>query len=111
MSLWRNRLITPGRAIAWLISLALGIGWAALLASLPEGYSPVAVLFLELGGIFGFVFGLLIALGMLVRFLSLFGARPGAMSRPSGELGTDMGFGVCLMLMSLPSLGYLLYGG
>jgi hypothetical protein len=107
----RNHWITRGRVIAWLVSLALGVGWLVFLTSLPSGFDPVVALVIELGGIFGFVFGLLVATGMLVKSLSVFGARPGSMSRPSGELAPDVVFGVCVMLFALPSLWYAHFGG
>lgn len=106
---WRRRLFTRGHAVAWLVSLALGIGWVEVLLALPSDYDPVVTLFLALVGIFGSIFGLLTATGLLVGALSFFGSRPGYGSRPGGEVGPDVVFGICVLLFTLPSL-FVYYG-
>jgi hypothetical protein len=110
MSARRKRLLTRGHVVAWLISLALGLGWVGLLGLLPSDFDPIVGLLLGLVGMFGFVGGILIATGMLVRMLAIFGTRPGSMSSPAGELPPDAVFGICVICFVLPSL-FLYYGG
>jgi hypothetical protein len=100
----RRRLITRGRVIAWTVSLILGIAWVIALGLLPADFDPVVRLFVGLVGIFGVFLGILMATGMLVRVLTIFGTRPGSLSSPAGELPPDITFGVCLILFALPSL-------
>ncbi len=104
MSNRRNRLLTRGHLIAWAVSLALGIVWVVILSLLPADLDPVVLLLLRLVGIFGFFGGILIATGMLVQVLGMFGTRPGALGAPSGEVPADRVFGICVILFALPSL-------
>lgn len=109
MALQRKRFFSLSHAIAWVVSLALGIGWVVFLGALPDELDPVVTLFLALVGLFGFGFGLLIATGTLVRGLSLFGTRPGSLSPPTGHVPSDTVFGICILLFALPSL-FVYYG-
>ena len=110
MSPPRKKQVTRGRLIAWVVSLALGIGWVSVLGALPAGFDPVVSLFLGLVGVFGFGLGLLIATGMLVRVARLFGNPSRALSSPVHELPADKVFGICVMLIALPSL-FVYFGG
>ena len=102
------RLFSRGHVIAWLVSLALGIGWVLALGALPSDMAPLVQLFLALVGLFGFGLGVLIATGLLVKALSLSGTRPGSISTSAGELPVDLVFGVCVMLFCAPSLSVYL---
>ena len=98
----RRRLITRGVLIAWAVSLALGIGFVVGLYSVPAGLTPLAALATSLVGFFGVALGIAIALGWLVRLLSL-GNWPRS-SPGTEDLAPDRVFGVCVILFSLPSL-------
>jgi hypothetical protein len=105
----RKRVFTRGRVVAWVVSLALGIGWAMLLRSTDGDLRAVAVLLLAVGGLFGTLFGVLAATGLLVRVMRLLGNPTRAVSSSPEELPPDLTFGVCLILFFLPSL--LVYYG
>jgi len=100
----RTRLLTRGHVIAWAVSLALGIGWVALLAALPSDLDSVVALLLGVIGIFGFVLGVLITTGLLVRVFRMLGNPTRAVSSSPAELPADVVSGVCVMLFALPSL-------
>ena len=104
MSPKRKRLLTRGHAVAWAVALALGIGWIVLLAALPSDLDPVVALLLGVIGIFGFVLGLLMATGLLVRVFRMLGNPTRAVSSAPAELPADVVSGVCVMLFTLPSL-------
>ena len=84
--------------------MALGIGWIALLAALPSDLDPMVALLLGVIGIFGFLFGVLMATGLLVRVLRMLGNPTRAVSSSPAELPADVVSGVCVMLLALPSL-------
>jgi hypothetical protein len=96
--------VTRGRAIAWVVSLALGVGWAVLLGLLPGDDESVAALLIGITGLLGLPLGVLIATGLLVRVFRMLGNPTRAVSTSPGELPADLGFGVCVILFSLPSL-------
>lgn len=102
-------MFTRGRAIAWLVSLGLGIGWVLALRALSSDLDPVVALFLAIVGLFGFGFGFLMATGLLVRVLRMLGNPTRAVSSSPAELPADVASGVCVMLFALPSL--LVYYG
>jgi len=104
MSPSRTRLHTRGHVITWAVSLVIGIGWVALLAALPSDLDPIVALLLGVIGIFGFVFGVLMATGLLVRVLRMLGNPTRAVSSSPAELPADVVSGVCVMLFTLPSL-------
>ena len=104
MSPSRTRLLTRGHVIAWVVSLAVGIGWVVLLAALPSDLDPIVALLLGVLGIFGFLFGVLMASGLLVRVLRMLGNPTRAVSSSPAELPADVVSGVCVMLFALPSL-------
>ena len=100
MSPRRTRLLTRGHAIAWAVSLALGVGWAMVLGSLPEDGESIAALVIGITGLLG----VLIATGLLVRVFRLLGNPTRAVSSSPEELPPDLAFGMCVILFSLPSL-------
>lgn len=102
-----------GRFIAWSISLALGIGWIFLLKAAPAGYDPVVSLVVKLTGYLGVLIGIGIATGVLVGILTFLGTRPGTRSSYAGSLPADFTFGMCVILLSAPSLAVALgwWGG
>jgi len=100
----RRRLITRGVLIAWAVSLGLGVAFVVALGSVPADFAPLADLVTSLVGIFGVALGIAIALGWLVRLLSI-GYWPRSLSTAPGEdLAPDRVFGICVILFSLPSL-------
>ena len=110
MSTRHKKLLTRGHLMAWVVSLALGVGWVLLLESLPSGLEPVVTLFIALTGVFGFLLGAGIATGVLVSVLRLIGTRPGSVSSPEGKIPPDRVFGIFVMLFCLPSM-YVFFGG
>lgn len=100
----RRRLITRGALIAWVLSLGVGIAFAVGLDSVPVDFAGLAGLATSLVGIFGVALGIAIALGWLVRLLSV-GYWPRSLpSAPGDDLAPDRVFGICVILFSLPSL-------
>ena len=104
MSPQRRSPLTRGHVIAWVVSLAVGIGWVVLLAALPSDLDPIMTLLLGVIGIFGFVFGVLMATGLLVRVLRMLGNPTRAVSSSPAELPAHVVSGVCVMLFTLPLL-------
>lgn len=94
--------------ITWAVALALGIAWAVLLARLPGDLLAVGALLLGVGGVFGTLFGVLMATGLLVRVFRLLGNPTRAVSVSPDELAPDVTFGVSLAFFFLPSLVVLL---
>jgi hypothetical protein len=99
----RKRIFTRAHGVAWLISLALGVGWVVLLGALPDDLDSVVMLLLGLVGIFGFLFGLLMATGLLVRVFRMLGNPTRAVSSSPAELPADVVSGVWVMLFCVPS--------
>jgi len=100
----RRRSITRGVLIAWAVSLVLGIVFVVALDAVPADLVPLAALATSLVGIFGVALGIAIALGWLVRLLSI-GYWPRSLpGSPGDDLAPDRVFGVCVILFSLPSL-------
>ena len=90
--------------MAWVVSLALGVGWAAVLGLVPEDGESVAALLIGITGLLGVPLGVLIATGLLVRVFRLLGNPTRAVSTSPGELPPDLAFGMCVILFSQPSL-------
>ena len=99
----RRRLVTRGAVVAWVVSMAAGIGWVLLLGALPSDFDPIVSLACSLVGIFGVAIGIGIATGWLVRLLNMaYWPRTSASSDP--DLPPDRVFGLCVILFALPSL-------
>ena len=99
----RRRLVTRGAVIAWVVSLAVGIGFVVALGALPAGLDAIVSLAYSLVGIFGVAIGIGIATGWLVRLLSM-GYWPRSSASPGDDLPPDRVFGICVILFALPSL-------
>lgn len=101
----RRPLITRSRAIAWVVSLALGVALVTLLRLFfPDDTGSGSILVMAVLGLFGTLLGVLIATGVVVTVMRLLGNPTRAVSSAPGELPADFTTGICVALFSLPSL-------